>query len=387
MRGHIVDRNRNIKGTKGYRPNWNVVLDAPRNPGEKRRRQWIAVKGTKRDAEAKLTDLLAQIDSGGFIQPSKRTFEEFLAHWLDVYASTHVRPKTLEVYHQRAKHATAYLGGILLSGLRPDHIQAYLSSSSDTLAQSTLVKHYNLIREALSHAVKWGLVARNVAEAVDAPRPERREMRSLVPQEVQVLLDECYGTPWHPMIHTLLWTGLRRSELLGLRWKDIDLAMATLRVVQVLHQLNDGTYIYAAPKTAKGRRAVALSPTSCVLLRAHEERQSADAALLGVPLMGDSLVFGHVDGSPRAPATLTHAFTKFVRRCGLTGVRLHDLRHTHASILLQQNVHPKVVSERLGHANIQITLDTYSHLLPGMQEAAAAQFDVGMHDVLAVTVG
>ena len=382
-----MDRNRKKKGKKGYRPNWNVVLDVPKVPGEKRKRQWISVRGTRKDAEHRLTELLAQVDSGGFIRPTNRTFGEFLAHWLSVYASTHVRPKTLEGYHQRAKRITADLGGILLGELRPDHVQGYLSSMSATLAPGTLVKHYGLIREALGHAVKWGLVTRNVAEVVDAPRPIRKEMRALAPPEVRVLLEACQGTPWYPMIHTLIWTGLRRSELLGLRWKDVDLVMATLRVVQVLHQLQNGTYIYAGPKTAKGRRAVSLSPASCMLLRAHEERQRADSAALGLSLIGDSLVFGHVDGSPRAPATLTHAFTKVARRCGLTGVRLHDLRHTHASILLQQGVHPKVVSERLGHANIQITLDTYSHLLPGMQEAAAAQFDAGMLEALAPTVG
>ena len=124
-----------------------------------------------------------------------------------------------------------------------------------------------------------------------------------------------------------------------------------------------------------------------MLLRAHRERQESDAELLGFSLNGDRLVFGHVDGTPRAPATLTHAFTKLVRRIGLFGVRLHDLRHTHASLLLQQGVHPKIVSERLGHANIQITLDTYSHLLPGMQEAAADTFDKALEQHMGVAVG
>ena len=165
---------------------------------------------------------------------------------------------------------------------------------------------------------------------------------------------------WYPMIHTLIWTGLRRSELLGLRWKDIDLDLANIRIVQVLLQLNDGRFVFQEPKTAKGRRAVSLSPVSCVLLRSLREKQEADAILLGVPLIGDSLVFGHVDGSPPAPATLTHAFSKLAKRAGFPGVRLHDLRHTHASLFFQQGIHPKVVSERLGHANIQITLDTYS---------------------------
>ena len=200
-------------------------------------------------------------------------------------------------------------------------------------------------------------------------------MRALTPEDVHRLLDACRDTPWHPMTHTLIWTGLRRSECLGLRWEDVDLEFASLRVVQVLHQLKDGTFVFQEPKTTKGRRAVALSPASCLLMRAHREQREADAELLGQQLTRGTLVFSHVDGSPRAPATLTHAFRKLADRIGLRGVRLHDLRHTHASLLLRQGVHPKIVSERLGHANIQITLDTYSHLLPGLQEAAALKFD------------
>ena len=321
------------------------------------------------------------------MRPAKGNVGDFLAQWLDTYAASQVRPNTLESYGQRAKHLIAGLGHIPLSGLRPEHLQRYYASKSNSLSGGTLIKHHNLIREALSHAVKWGLLTRNIAEAVDAPRPSRREMQALTSEQVHYLLDSCRDTPWHPMIHTLIWTGLRRSELLGLRWKDVDFDLASLHVVQVLHRLNNGKYIYQEPKTAKGRRAVALSPTSCVLLRAHGERQERDAGLLAKPLTGDSLVFGHVDGTPRAPATLTHAFSKLAKRIGLFGVRLHDLRHTHASLLLQQGVHPKIVSERLGHANIQITLDTYSHLLPGMQEAAVDAFGKALAEPLVVPIG
>ena len=368
MRGHLVKR---AKGS------WSIVLDLPR-PNGKRQRKWITARGTKQDAERKLAEILTQIDGGGYIKPTKRTIGEFLGQWLDSYAASHVRPKTFEGYQQRAKHLMAGLGHIPLSDLRPEQLQAYYANKGDSLSGGTLVKHHNLIHEALGHAVKWGLVVRNIAEAVDAPKPSRKEMRALNPQEVHHLLDSCRDTAWYPMIHTLIWTGLRRSELLGLRWKDVDLPLASLRIVQGLHQLNDGRYVFQESKTAKGRRAVALSPATCMLLRAYRERQEADAELLGTPLVGDSLVFAHVDGTPRPPATLTHAFTKLARRIGLAGVRLHDLRHTHASILLQQGVHPKIVSERLGHANIQITLDTYSHLLPGMQEQAIAKFDEGL---------
>ena len=221
-------------------------------------------------------------------------------------------------------------------------------------------------------------MARNVAEAVDPPRSQRKEMRALTSTELHHVLNACQGTPWHPIFHTLAWTGLRRSELLGLRWKDLDLIFATLRVSQVLHQLNNGQFVYQEPKTAKGRRTIALSPASCIELRLYREGQERDADLLDIPLTDESLVFGRPDGSPRGPSTLTLAFRRLTRRLGFTGVRLHDLRHTHATLMMEQGVNPKVVSERLGHASVVITLDTYSHVLPNMQEEAVAKFEAAM---------
>lgn len=154
--------------------------------------------------------------------------------------------------------------------------------------------------------------------------------------------------------------------------------MATIRVVQTLQQLNTGEFIFQDPKTSKGRRSIALSPASCLVLSAHREKQERDAEALGAPLTDETLVFSHPDGSPRVPSTLTLAFRRLSRRVGLQGVRLHDLRHTMASLYLEQGVNPKTVAERLGHASVTITLDLYSHCLPGVQEAAAEQFDSAM---------
>ena len=150
------------------------------------------------------------------------------------------------------------------------------------------------------------------------------------------------------------------------------------RVVQSLQRLNTGAFIVQEPKTAKGRRTIALSPASCLVLRLHQENQGLDAALLGRSLADDDLVFSHPDGSPRDPSTLTLAFRRLTKRIGLGGGRLHGLRHTMASLYLEQGVNPKTVAERLGHASVSITLDLYSHCLPGVQESAAVQFDTAM---------
>ena len=376
MRGTLKQRS---KGS------WTLTFDTGRDITGKRQRQTVTIQGTKRQAEARMAELIHQVDGGGYVKPGSSTVGAYLQRWLEDYAHTHVRATTLEGYRARAKHLISGLGGIRLSELRPDHLQAYYSAKLQNgrrdgqgLAPATLIKHHNLLREALSHAVKWGLLARNVADAVDPPRGQRKEMQALTSTNLHRVLNACEGTAWHPIFHTLAWTGLRRSELLGLRWKDVDLLLATLRVSQVLHQLNDGRFVYQEPKTVKGRRTIALSPSSCIELRQHRESQERDANLLGTPLTDDSLVFGHPGGSPRSPSTLTLAFRRLTRRLGFTGVRLHDLRHTHATLMMEQGVNPKVVSERLGHASVVITLDTYSHVLPNMQEDAVARFESAM---------
>ena len=370
MRGHIKTRS---KGS------WTIIVNLGRDPATgKRKQQWVTVRGTKKQAETRLAELLNQMDTGGFIKPTKETFGSFLQRYLDDYISTQIRATTLEAYQQRGKHLIDGLGHIPVSELREEHIHKYYREKSKTLSPGTLIKHHNLLRSALSQGVIWRTLTRNVAEAVKPPKVSRKEMRALTGPEVHRMLEACEDTAWHSIFHTLTWTGLRRSELLGLRWKDVDLILASLRVVQSVQRLNTGEFIVQEPKTASGRRTIALSPASCLVLREHREKQEADATLLGRQLAEDDLVFSHPDGSPRDPSTLTLAFRRLTRRIGLDGVRLHDLRHTMASLYLEQGVNPKTVAERLGHASVTITLDLYSHCLPGVQEAAAVQFDTAM---------
>ena len=231
------------------------------------------MKGTKREAEKKLAELQHQMDTGGDIKSSKDTVGAFLQRWLTDYISTLFRPKTFEGYQYRAKHLIAGLGHIPLAELRPEHFHHYYLEKSQTLSGATIVKHHNLLKQALSQAVEWRTLHLNVAEAVKPLRATRKEMRALTGSGVHRLLGACEDKPWHPIFHTLTWTGLRRSELLGLRWKDLDLMLATLRVVQTLQKLNKGEFISQEPKTTAGRRTIALSPASRLELRAHREKQ------------------------------------------------------------------------------------------------------------------
>ena len=160
-----------------------------------------------------------------------------------------------------------------------------------------------------------------------------------------------------------------------MRWCDVDLLLCKVYVARSLRHLLNGEVAFRAPKTAKGRRMIALTPSTALVLREHRERQGAMRVLLGRPLTDDDLIFSQVDGKPLLPNTVTHNWIKLVRRIGLHRIRLHDTRHTHASLILEQGVHPKIAQERLGHSSIQITLDTYAHLLPGAGKTAAEHFD------------
>ena len=155
----------------------------------------------------------------------------------------------------------------------------------------------------------------------------------------------------------------------------MDLLLCQIYVTRTLHHLRNGEIVYRAPKTARGRRMIALSPSAALVLREHKEKQEVERVMLGILLKDDNLIFSQLDGKPLLPDTVTHSWIKLVRRIGLGGTRLYDARHSHASLMLKQGTHPKIVQQRLGHASIQITLDTYSHVAPGLQEAAANRFD------------
>jgi len=200
-------------------------------------------------------------------------------------------------------------------------------------------------------------------------------MNILAPGDIPRFLDAARETPYYVFYCLLLSTGLRRGEALALRWGNVDFLGGELQVVETAFKLNDGTYVIKEPKTPHSCRAVALPPSLTVLLREHRIDQEALGARMSKPLSGIDLVFARSDGSPLDPNAVTRAFSSLVRKTGLPHMRLHDLRHTHATLMLKAGVHPKIVSERLGHAGISITLDTYSHVLPGLQEAAARTFD------------
>ena len=376
MRGHITKRGKN---------SYSIKVSLGRDPATgKYKYQWVSVKGTKKEAEKRLSELLNQLDTGTFIRPGKVTLAEYLERWLTDYAWPNLAPRTAEGYELIVRcHLIPAIGNITLTGLKPEHIQRYQAEKLSCgradgkggLSPRTVRHHYMALHTALEHAFKMGLLSRNVADAVSPPTYQRYDWQSLSEFGFNTLLEAASKSPYHVLFYQALFTGMRRSELLALRWRDVDLLLCEAHVTRSLHQLRTGEIVIRPPKSAKSRRKVSLPLSAAMLLQEHKDKQAAQRAMLGIPLKEDDLIFSDLEGKPLLPATVTHAWVKLVRRNGLKGVRLHDARHTHASLMLKQGVHPKIVQERLGHASIQLTLDTYSHVAPGLQEAAAKGFD------------
>jgi len=381
MKGSIRQRS---KGS------WEITIDTGRDGATgKRLRHFESIKGTKKGAQRRLVELLHTLEQGAYIKPSRLTVAQFLEEWLRDYVELNCSPRTKASYEMIIRrHLIPELGSIPLSQLEPRHLQAFYSRQRERgrvdgkgqLSPRTVRYCHSLLAEALGYAVKMGLLSRNVAQATEAPRPDHKVMPTLAPEDIPRFLEAAQETPYYTLFYLLLHTGLRRGEALALRWKSIDLGLvslgvsAYLSVTETAYKL-DGTCIIKEPKTSKSRRRIALSPSLALVLRQYRAEQEAQRTLLRKPLTDEDFVFAHPDGTPLDPSTVSHTFNKVLRRAGLPHIRLHDLRHTHASLLLQAGTHPKIVQERLGHSSIRVTLDTYSHVMGGLQEVAAQRFD------------
>lgn len=375
MRGHIVKRH-----TKRFKNNWSIVIELGIDPAtKKRKQQWFSFTGTEKEAEKRLTELLHQLDTGTFVQPGKTTLGEYLTRWLKDYKQN-LSARGFERYRDIVtRRLIPGLGSIPLTQLKPEHLQRYYASQLDKDSPGTVRYSHAVLHVALKEAAKLGMLYRNVADAVTPPRLHNGEMKTWSEDEVNHFLEVAKGSAYYELFYLALFTGMRRSELLGLRWGDVDLLSAQIQVRRGLHQLKDGTYTFTEPKSASSKRTIALTPSTSLMLKEYRERQDKARAMLGIALTDSDLVFCHiVDGKPLRPNSVTRAWETLAARAGVKVIRLHDARHTHASLMLKQGIHPKIVQERLGHASIQMTLDTYSHVAPGLQGAAAARFDEGL---------
>jgi integrase len=312
------------------------------------------------------------------VQPERSpSLGEYLDTWL-AHVRGRVRRKTWEGYEALIRlHVKAHLGDRPLSELHAlelQHLYSALLERQPPLSGGTVLNLHLVLTQALSQAVRWGYLTANPASGAQPPRPRRAELVIVDAPLAGRLLVATSGTRFEMPVAMAIATGMRRGEILGLRWSDLSDDLSLAHVRRSVQPTAVGL-VFEEPKTKRSRRTVVLP----AFLAPYLHRQRSDCATrrqrLAAAWVEHDLVIDRGDGRPVNPDTLSSGWAIFIRKQGLPSVRFHDLRHAHATLMLQKGIHPKVVSERLGHASIGITLDTYSHVLPAMQQEAAAAFD------------
>jgi integrase len=361
MTGHIQRR--------GER-SWRIKFDLGRNPVTgKRETRFHTLRGTKREAQAELTRLTAEAQRGTYVDTSVETVGEFMTRWVRDWAAANVSGKTLERYDQLSRNQIiAHIGNKPLQKLRPvDLNELYGALLRDGLSPRTIGHAHRLLHRALGHAVTWELVVKNVAAAVRPPRVTVEEIEIIREGELAAVLKKLRGQPLYMIAMLALSSGMRRGELLALRWQDVDLDAGLVRVERSLEETDAGGLRFKAPKTKQGRRSITIPPSTVTDLRAHWKEQQEQRLAIGAgKAPADALVFPKLDFTPRSP----NVFSKEWREAK-TGVGFHALRHTHASSLIAAGVDVLTVSRRLGHAKPTTTLNVYSHLFRNTDDRAA----------------
>ena len=367
MQGHVLRR-----GTT-----WSYVVDVGRDPASGRRRQ--RTKGgyrTKKEAQQALAAVIRTLGDGTYVARDPQTLDEWITRWLGTMAPK-IRSSTLRDYANGLARVSERLGQLPLQALRPldvEELYALLLKEGGRggapLAPKTVRNLHIALRRSLADATRLGLVSRNVAALVKPPAPVRHDLDTWTANEVRTFLAAVEGDRMAPAYRLLASTGMRRGEALGLNWSNVDLDAARIVVNRSLTLVNE-ELVWASPKTTRSRRTLSLDPETVAVLRAHRRRQLEERLNAGEAWQDHDLVFCNEDGSALHPSRFTRRFVTACERAGVPKIRLHDLRHTWATLALQAGIHPKVVSERLGHATTSITLDIYSHVQPELDAQAA----------------
>jgi integrase len=371
MKGKIQKRERK-NGTV-----WTAIVELPRDPKTGKRRQTRISAPTKKEVESLMAQALVGLETGyAEADIQKLTVEQYLNDWLPIAAQT-LRPASYGRYEEIVRlHIVPALGKALLAKLSPLQVTKFYGEClAGGKSKTTVNNIHNMLHKALDEAVRLGLLLRNVTDLIDAPGRSRPEYITWTGEQVRAFLEvsdvDDFGALWRLAIYT----GMRRGEMLGLKWEDVDMERAVLSVRRTYSRGEHGRYVLGAPKTASGRRQITLPSSVVTSLRQHRVRQVEQRLHIGEAYKDQGFVFANISGEPTHPNTLTLHFHKLIRLASLPRIRIHDLRHGHATLMMENGEHPKVVSERLGHANISITMDLYSHVTPTMQRQASDRFE------------
>lgn len=352
---------------------WQARIDLGYQNGKRRRK---ALYGkTRHEVAQKLAKTLHEHQQGLPVTNERQTIAQFLTRWLDDSARHTLRPQTFKRYRELVNlHAIPHIGKVVLARLTPQHLaNLYNERRKDGLSPRTVQFLHAVLHRALKQAVKWNLIARNPADAVEAPRPERKDIQPLRREQVETLLRAVEGDLLEALYILAVTTGMRLGELLALKWEDID--GSRLHIRHTLQRI-DGQWLLMEPKSDRSRRSITLSVKAKAALLRHRVAQNEQRLAAGPAWEDWGLVFCNEIGQPLdGRNVLRGSFRRILGKTGLPVIRFHDLRHTAATLLLTQGIHPKKVQDLLGHSTISLTLDTYSHILPNLQDEVAATMD------------
>ncbi len=332
---------------------------------------------TRAEVSRKLTAALKARADGLPTVGERQTTGCYLTDWL-ASVKPSLRPSTFTSYEGNiCNHVLPRIGSGALARLTPQHLQrVYAECLAGGLSPTTVRHIHAVIHKALDQATRWGLVPRNVASLIRSPRPRRHEMATLSPEQVRAFIGAARGDRFEALYVLAVTTGMRRGELLALRWRDVNLDAGTLQVRASVQRTRDGGLTFSEPKTSRSRRQISLTKAAIAALQRHRPAQAAERLRMGAAWEDLDLVFSNECGRPvEGSNLLRRSFFPLLKRAGAPRVRFHDLRHTAATLMLGQSIHPKVVAEMLGHSQISTTLDLYSHVTPTMQRQATDALD------------
>ncbi|MCB9175986.1 MAG: site-specific integrase [Caldilineae bacterium] len=331
---------------------------------------------TRAEVARKMRQAIQQVESGIPLADERTTVAQFLNTWLETVVESSVRPSTFRSYEMHVRiHLSPALGKKRLAKLAPHHVQEMMNAKLAEGLSPQTVRHIRAtLRRALGHALKWGLVSRNVATLVDPPKVPRRKVEPLTEEGAAAILDAVSGHRLEALYTVAMAIGLRQGEALGLRWQDVDLDGGKLRVVHALQRI-DGELQLVEPKSAQARRTIILPEIAIAALKRHRALQNRERLAAGGDWVDGDFVFTTTVGTPLDGPNVTRTFQRLLKNAGLPPHRFHDLRHDCATLLLAQGVPLRVVKEILGHSQISLTADTYAHVVPALQQDAAARMD------------
>jgi integrase len=332
---------------------------------------------TQKEVQDKVNEALYEQQRGMLATGPDTKLQEYLESWLE---DTHKPVVRLTTYINYRKLVNNYLipglGKVRLQKLTPQQVQAFYSKKiKEGLSPKTVNNIHGLLHKALDNAVRWNLVPRNVCDAVTPPRVPHKEKTVLTLEQAHTLLEQVKTHKLEALLTLALITGMRRGELLGLHWKDINFENYSLRVNRAVSYTKSHGFIETEPKTAKSRRTIMLPNFVVEVLLKHRVQQETQRREAGDAWIERDLVFTNAEGNYINESSMLKTFKRLLEKCGLPRMRFHDLRHSAATILFSWGIHPKVVQEILGHSQISMTLDVYSHMLPSMQEEVKKRWD------------